>query len=251
MTDTHAAPITVAQTALPERVHPMVALAMRQSPDVATIRELVELQKQWEEHESKRSYTAALVQLKQNMPTVVSRDKVVDYPGNDGKRTRYTHASIAHVIESVTEHLTACGFALHWEPSTNDRGMVQVTCRLTHRDGHSETCTLSAPADNGGKKSPVQAVASTVTLLERYTACSLLGIVTKDMPEPQGEVDPEDVIDADRNRSAGARLSKRGIDRAEAERFLNKPIAKWTGADLSALTERYLKPLAERQPGED
>jgi hypothetical protein len=258
MSDAHVAPGFTAQpvTAIvPSRVHPLVSTAMQQAPDMATVRELVQLQREWEAHEQKRAYTSALVALKRDLPTVIERDQKVDYTNSSGKRTTYTHASIAHVVEQVTESLTGHGFEMHWEPNTVERGNVQVTCRLTHQDGHSETCTLAAPPDTSGNKNPAQAVASTVTLLQRYTACALLGIVTRDMKEPNREEEPGDVVDTDRNIKAAARLKQRNIGRAEAEQFLGdesgpKPISKWTASDLAALTEKFLK-KTERATGEE
>ena len=118
--------------------------------------------------------------------------------------------------------------------------MVTVTCRLTHADGHSEETTISAPPDNSGNKSPAQAVASTITLLQRYTLLSLLGIATADMADPSAQEERQPVpgrIDADRNLRAAAALKKYGKSREEAEQYLEKPVSEWTGEDLSALKE--------------
>jgi hypothetical protein len=50
---------------------------------------------------------------------------------------------------------------------------------------------MTAPIDTSGSKSPAQGVASTITLLQRYTALSLLGIATADMKDADGEPEAE------------------------------------------------------------
>jgi len=94
-------------------------------------------------------------------------------------------------LDSVTEPLTRHGFSLGWVPTTGDRGEVRVTCRLTHAEGHSEETTLVAPPDTSGLKNPAQAIASTITLLQRYTALSLLGIATADTTDPTPDEPPQ------------------------------------------------------------
>jgi hypothetical protein len=85
------------------------------------------------------------------------------------------HADLATQIFG-SGFLRAHGFVLTWIPSTPAPGTVTVLCRLLHCDGHFDEATLSAPVDTSGNKSPAQGVASTVSLLSRYTALALLGI---------------------------------------------------------------------------
>jgi hypothetical protein len=239
MSDKNHTAIAVTPSALPERVHPVVAQMMAMNPDPATLRELMALQREWEAGEAKREFTTALVNLKRDLPTVIGRDKKVDFSGA-------TYASLAHILDSITETITAHGFSLAWEPKSLAKDLVEVTCRLTHAGGHSETCTLAAPPETGGKKSPPQAVASTVTLLQRYTACSLLGLASKDMPDAAQSPQGADTIDPKRSMAAAAWLREQGHNRAEAETHLGKPIDAWTIGDLDAL-KAWVK--EQRVPG--
>ncbi len=239
MSDTHTTVMARVEPDLHalERVHPLVgaAIATGVPTDPAALRELLAVQKEWEANEARKAYTRALAALKRDLPTVLSHDRVVDYTNNAGKRTRYTHTSLAHVMDAVTQPLTQHGFSVSWTPSNSDK-LVRVTCRLTHTDGHYEEATLEAPPDTSGNKNPAQAIASTVTLLSRYTALQLLGIATTDMQEPTGE-EPRDTgaIDVRRNMRAVAKLVRRGRTKEEAEQFLGKPVAQWTGADIERL----------------
>lgn len=236
MTDPKHSIVMTAPTSAPlapaSRMHPMVSAAMAGGAlsDPATLRELMALQREWQADEARKSYTRALADLKRDLPTVIARDKAVAFGD-----TRYTHTSLAAVMTAITEPLTSHGFSLAWEPSTGERA-VKVTCRLTHSEGHSESCTLDAPADTGGRKSPAQAIASTITLLERYTALALLGIATADMPEDTGqrEAAPTDV-DPAKNLRAAKWLADRGITQEAASARVGRAVSAWTASDLAEL----------------
>lgn len=248
MSDPNHAIATVIERPAPvERMHPLVELAMRGGQvDPAMLRELLAVQREYEAGEARKAFTAALIRLKAEMPAVIERDKTVDFTAKStGMRTHYTHASLAAALEAVTPHLTAHGFALAWTPST-DKGQVSVTCRLTHSGGHSEETTITAPVDTSGSKSAAQGTASTITLLQRYTALSLLGIATADMTEPR-PAEPQGV-DTRANLRAVAGLQKFGKSKAEAEAHVGRPVAEWTAADLDTL-RAWVRP--ERQPGDD
>jgi hypothetical protein len=218
---------------------PVVAEILRHNPSAETLRDVLALQREWEANEARKAYTTALVGLNRDLPPVIRRDAVVDFASAKG-RTHYTHASLANVMEEVKGPVTQHGFSLAWRPSTAN-GKVSVTCRLTHQEGHFEECTLEAPVDNTGNKSPAQGVASTITLLERYSALALLGIATADMKDPAGDAErPQaagDAIDSKRNLRAVGRLVQLGRTREDAEQFLGRKVADWTGADLEKLSE--------------
>jgi hypothetical protein len=255
VTDTHATTIMHAPADAPARMHPLVNAAMRGGAltDPATLRELLAVQREWEAGEARKAFTRALADLKRDLPTVIARDATVDYQSAKG-RTHYTHASLAGVMEAITGPLTQHGFSLAWVPSTGERGAVRVTCRLTHAEGHTEECALEAPADTSGNKSPAQAVASTITLLQRYTAQSLLGIATADMPEDTGERQRSaDDVDVDRNLRAAKWLADRKITREDAERRVGRPVSEWTARDLEALkayAAERAKPTHDPSAGE-
>ncbi len=241
MTDTHATAIVEAPTAtLEERqqVHPLVALAMAsgEAPSPETLAKLMDLQERWEAGEARKAFARALTALKRDLPTVIGKDKIVDFKNKMGKRTYYTHTSLAGAMEAVTGPLTARGFSISWIPASGERDRVRVTCRLTHSEGHHEECSLTAPADTSGAKNPAQAIASTITLLERYTVLALLGIATADMADPTGEREaPADAIEPGRNRSAVRALIAAGISREEGEAHIGRPVSGWTRADRDRL----------------
>lgn len=257
MTDTHKAQLVQLEQRVEddEHVHPLVRAAIKGGGviDPATMRELLAVQLAWEANEAKKAFTRALALLKRDLPTVIAHDHLVDFTGSTGKRTRYTHASLGAVMEAITEPLTRYGFSLSWTPSTGEK-VVRVTCRLQHSEGHAEEATLEAPADTSGNKNPAQAIMSTVTLLSRYTALSLLGIATADMGEPTSTSDERATqprVDPKRNLRAAAAIVRAGRTREDAEAHVGRPVSEWTIDDLGQLRTWLGLDEGAREAGSD
>lgn len=247
MSDSHDKAMTVVERPGERSMSPVVAAIMERNLAPETVREMLAVQREYEANEARKAYAMALVGLKRDLPTVIERDATVDFTSKtSGQRTFYHYASLAGVMDAITEPLTQHGFSVAWKPSTGKDG-VTVVCRLAHAAGHYEEASVSAPPDTSGSKSPAQAVASTITLLSRYTALSLLGIATRDMEEPTGEEAKPDPgrVDSQRNLSAVGKLKKLGKTREEAEKFLgDKKVSNWTDADLKRL-EAWARPAVK------
>ena len=221
-------------------LHPAVAQVLANNPTPEALEKIVALQERWEAGEAKRAYTRAIVGLRKDLPTWIERDQVVDFTTAKG-RVRYTHVSLAAAMEAVLPALTAHGFNLWWKPARTDKGEVSVTANLTHREGHTESATLFAPVDSSGSKSASQGVASTVTLLQRYTALSILGIATADMKDPKPLDEPTDPeqVDTQRNMRAMAALVRTGKTKEEIEKYVGRPVGEWTAEDVQKLRDWF------------
>jgi hypothetical protein len=260
--DTHKeAPLTVIERDPRHGMSPIVFAGLeilRANPSPDTLRELLAVQREYERDEARKAFAVAMVALKHDLPSVIEHDAVVDFTNNAGRQIRYTHPSLAAVLEAVTPALTQHGFSLAWEPSTPKPGEVEVTCRLTHQGGHVREATLRAPPDKSGAKSDPQAIASTITLLERYTVCAVLGIASRAMKEPEGAEEPTpavvtDTVNSARNLRVVGRLKEHGRTREQAEEFLGRKVPDWTAEDIDRLKAWVAPPAAaeERQPGEE
>lgn len=226
------------QQASVDRMHPVVRAMIDKSPDPASLEKLMDLQERYEAGEARKAFAAAMVALKAELPSILGRDKTVAFG-----TTRYTHVSLAAAMEAITPHLTRYGFSISWNPATQ-ADQVSVTCRLTHAAGHHEETTISAPVDRMGNKSAVQGVASTITLLSRYTALSLLGIATRDMVDPTPSRPEPDKVDSAHNLRAMAAIKKAGKTKEQAEEFAGRPVQEWTAADLDKL-RGWIQPTKE------
>lgn len=127
-------------------------------------------QERWEANQAKKAYNKAMAEFKANPPKIM-KDRKVAY-----KDVRYSHASLANVVDKLTSELSKYGLSASWR--TQQNGQIVVTCRITHVQGHSEETSLSAEKDASGSKNAIQAIGSTVTYLQRYTLLSALGLAT-------------------------------------------------------------------------
>ncbi|MEQ9074127.1 MAG: ERF family protein [Sandaracinaceae bacterium] len=240
MSDTHkAAIVTTTERGEVQRMHPLVGAAMASGEvNPETLRELLAVQREWEAGEARKAYTRAMAGLKADLPRVIGHDKSVDFAPRNGPKVHYTHTSLAHVVEEVVGILTAHGFSHSWIPRTTDR-KVEVTCRLTHTEGHSEECTLDAEPDKSGMKSGPQAIASTITQLQRYSLLALLGLATADMGEPTAQAEERPAehehVDPRRNMAAVRAIVKAGLTKEDAEAHVQRDVSAWTSADLREL----------------
>ena len=180
--DTEVAVIETSNT-LPVAASPaaMMQLAMNKGLDLDKVEKMIELQAKWDAIEAKKAYTLAMAQFKKE-PPIIFKDQTVGYKNNDGSSTGYKHASLGNVTNTINTALAKHGFSSGWKQN-QENGGISVTCTITHKKGHCESTTLTAPADSSGKKNPIQAIGSTVTYLERYTLLALTGLATHDQDD--------------------------------------------------------------------
>ena len=158
----------------------VVLAAMEKGYDPALIEKMMDLQERHEANEAKKAYVEAMNAFKANPPEI-HKDKKVSYKAGQGK-TEYSHATLAKVADKISKGLSEHGFSHGWTTQQNN-GDVTVTCIITHKLGHSESTSLTAPTDTSGSKNPIQAIGSTVSYLERYTILALTGLATHDMDD--------------------------------------------------------------------
>ncbi len=163
----------------------LIAAAVSKDTDLDKLEKLLVLQERWEAGESRKAYHRAMAEFKANPPKI-GKDKTVAY-----KEVKYKHASLANVCEKINTELSKYGLSASW--ITKQNGAIQVTCKITHIQGHSEETTLSAAADSTGSKNSIQAIGSTISYLSRYTLLCLTGLATSDQDDDgkESEGDPE------------------------------------------------------------
>ena len=158
----------------------MLQMAVSKGANLEQLQQLMDLQERWEKNQARKAYVEAMAQFKQNPPEILKAKQVAF--GD----TRYMHATLGDVTKATVEALARHGFSHRWDTDQQDGGQIVVTCVITHSMGHSESTTLKAGRDESGKKNNIQALASTVTYLQRYTLLAACGLATKDMPDDDG-----------------------------------------------------------------
>lgn len=162
----------------------MIRHAVASGADLDKMKGLLELQKEWEANEARKAYHEAMAMFAANAPEI-DKDKEVSFG-----TTKFSHATLGNVTRKIRHELSKWGLSASWGTSQNG-GQISVTCKITHKKGHSEQTTLSAAADTSGSKNAIQAIGSAITYLERYTLLALTGLATSDQDDDGQSVGTE------------------------------------------------------------
>jgi ERF superfamily len=154
----------------------MIANAARDpAVDIEKFERLMALRERAGMADARRSFYGALARAKGEFGPIL-KTRQVDYAHKDGGgRTNYKYEELADVGAVVDPVLSKHGLSYRHK-STQEGGKIRVTCILSHEDGYSEENSLEGVEDKSGMKNPNQAIASTVTYLQRYSLKEALGI---------------------------------------------------------------------------
>ena len=139
--------------------------------DVAKLEKLLEVRERWEASEARKSYNEAFTAFKAEAIEIIKNRQVTDGPL---KNKRY--AELFSVVNAVTPALSKHGLSASWRLTKDEKDWIEVTCTIRHVLGHAESVSMAGPPDAGGAKNAIQARASTVTYLERYTLKAICGL---------------------------------------------------------------------------
>ena len=229
----------------------MVLVAVQKGYDPALIEKMMDLQERHEANEAKKAYVAAMAAFKANPPRI-EKDKTVSYPAG-GKTVSYTHASLANVTKKINAGLSKHGLSASWETLQNEKE-IKVTCTITHKQGHSESTSLTASPDISGSKNAIQAIGSTISYLERYTILALTGLATSDMDNDGGG--PETHITEAQAQEIEKIIKDKNIDKsvflawAKSDAVKNIPISNY-GICIARLNESKGRPKTVPCPDKD
>ena len=146
----------------------LLELAISKDADVEKLERLMDMQIKWEKSQAQKLFFEALSNFQSICP-VITKSK---------QGHNYMYAPMSDIIAQIKVPLKECGLSYSFKQDHKDG--IEVTCHVTHVNGHSESSSMSAAADITGSKNAVQALGSTVTYLQRYTLLNVLGIATAD-----------------------------------------------------------------------
>lgn len=157
----------------------LLEMAMDKGASIEQLEKFMDLKERHEANEAKKSFTLALSNFKAE-GVEIGKDKDVSYG-----QTFYSHASLGNIISKATPILSRHGFSHRWETNQSD-STITVKCILTHALGHSESTQLQSAPDASGGKNSIQAIASAITYLERYTFLAITGLAVQDQIDDDG-----------------------------------------------------------------
>lgn len=170
----HAIPMISESNAL---IHMIERVARDPSVSLDRMERLIQMKEQMTARAARAAYDAAFAPMQESLP-------IIDERGEHGG-TKSTYAKWDDINEAIKPVLAAHGFSIRFR-SRQDGAKVFVTGVLSHRDGHSEETTIELPADNSGQKNAVQAIGSSMSYGQRYTAKLLLSLSSRKSEDDDG-----------------------------------------------------------------
>lgn len=156
----------------------LLQTAVEQNADLDKLERLMDLQDRWNAEQAKNAYSQALAAFQSELGPII--------------KTRQAHnskyADLDDIAQAIRPILDKNGLSYTFQQD-QEPNALKVTCVVRHSAGHSESNSLSAPNDTSGGKNAIQAIASTVTYLRRYTLTGALGITTGNEDEDGGKPD--------------------------------------------------------------
>ena len=149
----------------------LLQMAVQQNADIEKLEKLMALQERWEKNEAKKAFDTAFAAFKNEAVKIVKNRSV-----NNGPLTGKKYAELFSVVNAVTPALSAHGLSSAWAITRDEPDWIEVTCTIKHCAGHSESVSMGGPPDVGGAKNAIQARASTVSYLQRYTLKAITGL---------------------------------------------------------------------------
>lgn len=189
--------------------------------DADKVERLMAMYRQIIADEAKRAYLAAFPDMQAELP-VINQLGQIEIKEKGGTKviqsTRY--AKWEDINEAIQPVLRAHGFGLSFRLGVASDGKQNVTAVVSHREGHQEETTITLMHDSTGSKNSVQAVGSTISYGQRYTARALLNFQSRareDRDDDGASVDGDELISDEQAAELRALLKQHGRNE---ERFL-------------------------------
>lgn len=229
----------IAGRSAPETVHAFAAQIERicMNPDIPLDRleKMLDMKERLDAKTAEQAFNAAFAAASAEFPAI---------PMNGKGHNQRPYALLKDIINLTRPVLSAHGLSLNWDVQT-EGGVVRVTARLKHTGGHQETTQISLAPDTSGSKAAPQAVGSSQTYGQRYTAQAILGLSLGDDVDDDAEtVKRGATISADQFIALRDEMEELGADEAafckhlkiEALDFL--PVARLPDARAALATKR-------------
>jgi hypothetical protein len=187
----------------------LLQMAVQQGADLDKLERLMALQERWEATEARKAYDTAFAAFKAEAVVIVKNRRVTAGP-LAGK----SYAELFSVVNAITPALSRHGLSSSWKITKDEPQWLEVTCTIKHVAGHTESVSMGGPPDVGGAKNAIQARASTVSYLERYTLKAITGLSEQDDDDNGGRggaPDPEDSDEDYKLIQAGRDKSMQGM----------------------------------------
>ena len=225
---------------------PMTLLqqAVASGRGVEELKELMALQERWEANKARRAFVEAMAEFQSRLPCIPKTREVHRTGG--GLLYRFANADdITRAIRAVEKE---CGFSHRFEFEPNEGGGCRTKCIITHKDGHSESTTVTIPPTKGMNTNAAQDSGIAMQYGMRYALTAAYGITTANEDTDGAPATAEPLID-EHFANLTELFEESGADKAQFLKWANvKTLAAFPEskyAEACALLQRKIK---ERKP---
>lgn len=155
----------------------LIAQAITQHADVATMEKLMDLQDRWDAKQAKKAFDEAMGAFQSECPVIKK--------STEGGRTNagavvYRYATLEAIVSQTKALLQKHGFSYAIKTASTATE-IKAICIVKHKLGHSEESDFAVPSGGGTSlMSAPQKVAAALTFAKRYAFCNAFGIMTGD-----------------------------------------------------------------------
>lgn len=193
----------------------MMMAALNKGVDLEKLEKFMELQLRYENNEARKLFFEAVSAFKENPPEVLKDKK--------NKQFNSKYSSLGNLLKTVNPALGKHGLSVSFDINQGDK-MITVSCNLSHRQGHSEKVTMSAPPDTSGgnSKNPIQQIKSTITYLRGATFEAVTGLAATDSNlDDDGNASATTYITEKQADEINKIISSKNIDKSKFLKFMN------------------------------
>lgn len=183
----------------------MIDRAIQSGADVTVLERLMALHERWEAGRARAEFSAARVVAMSEMPPIPMTGL--------NKHTGKKYSTIDDIRETTRPVLAKHGMTLSHRTKVEGEKLI-VTAVLAHSNGQEDMNELPLPFDGGQQRNAVQAIGSSQTYGERYTASALLGLSRGDQDD-DGVAAGKVAINDDQLAALQAKIAETGANEAK------------------------------------
>jgi len=152
----------------------IIQSAISSGIDPASLRELLNVRREWEADESRKSYYVAISEFQRRAPIIAKSDDA------HGKK----YAALDTIWGTVKPLLTELGLSVTWQLCELRDAVCHLEGEIAHISGHGIRITYDVPLPEMIRgQNAAQQLGSAYTYGKRYAICGALGLVTGDFDD--------------------------------------------------------------------
>jgi len=152
----------------------LLAMAVSGGAEVDKLEKLMDLQERWDAKNARQSFYRAMAQLQSELPEIPHTKTVYARSGDK----LYDYAPLSAIVKVVGPIIHGRGFSWRFDTDPQESGGARVSCIVSHKDGHSETTTVTIPPTQGRNTNQSQDHGIVITYGERYAFRAAFGLVS-------------------------------------------------------------------------